>query len=139
MIRNFTDAFKAAGYELSSPRTQWSAIRSDGSAVVLTVWSDEIDKSTDPWQIDLRNHPRLDVWKSKPGNAIRKKHVRHALDHCGGQVDLILCKAVDPKANTRTVEWARPWTERVGIIKSDEFDQSTGEFRMQLIDRAGLK
>jgi hypothetical protein len=132
MIRTFSDAFRAAGYELSSPRSQWSAIREDGKAVALTVWTDEIDKTTDPWQIELRGHPKLSVWQGKPGNAIRRKHVRHGLDHCGGQFDLILCKAVDPAKDTRSVEWARPWPERRGVILSGEFVEATGEYRLRL-------
>ena len=133
LIRNFTEAFRAAGYELSSPRSQWSAIRADGKAVVVTVWTDEIIKSKEPWEVDLRGHPRLSIWKDKPGNAIRKRHVRYALDHCGGSFDIILCKAVDPTKNTRTVEWARPWKERRGVILPDEFDETTGEYRLRLI------
>lgn len=132
LIRNFTEAFRVAGYELSSPRSQWSAIRADGKAVALTVWTDEIDKSTDPWQIELRGHPKLSIWMVKPGNSIRKRHVRHALDHCDGHVDLILCKAVNPNKDTRTVEWARPWKERRGLIMPDEFNEMTGEYRLRL-------
>ncbi len=131
-MRTFTDAFRAAGYDLSSPRSQWSAIRPDGKAVAVTVWADEIDKSKDPWEVDLRGHPKLSIWQDKPGNAMRRRHVLHALENCGGKFDLILCKAVDPSKNTRTVEWSRPWKERFGVILPEEFNQKTGEYRLRL-------
>lgn len=83
--------------------------------------------------MELRGHPKLRVWHDKPGNAMRKKHVRYALENCDGYVDLILCKAVDPSKDTRTVEWARPWKERRGLIRADEFNEATGEYRLQLL------
>jgi hypothetical protein len=135
MIKTFTGAFEAAGYVLAAPRTQWSAIKPDASAVALTVWSDEITKTREPWVVDVFDHPRLAEWIGRAGNATRSAHIKFGLENCGGRFDLILCRAVDPNVSVRRVDWARPWHERVGVILPHEFRPETGEYRMSLLPR----
>lgn len=137
MAATFTDAFKEAGYQLTSPRIQWSSLSADGARVAITIWADEIDKTQEPWQFDCRGDPRIDEWINKPGNALRMRHLKHALERCGGKVDLILCRAENPKAVTRKVVAARWWKERIGLIQPGELDEDTGAFRVQLLPRAG--
>lgn len=133
MTATFTSAYRKAGYELPNPRNSWSAKKADGSGVALTVWADEIThKSTEPWVMDIRGHARLDLWKDRVGNAIRKQHIQHALDHLGGEFDLILCRAVDANADIRKVKTAQFWERRRGYIDASEFNTDTGEFRIEL-------
>ena len=127
-----TQAYKDAGYTLRSPRNQWSAQKDDGSGVALSVWSDEIDKSAEPWVIDTHGHPGFDVWGKRPGHTMRKKHIAYALAHLGGRCDLILCVVTDPSMEPRKVKDARHWPQRVGQLDADRFDPETGHFRLKL-------
>jgi hypothetical protein len=131
-MATFTKAYMDAGYELSNPRNQWSARTPDGSRVALTVWADEIDKSSEPWLLDTHDHPRFEEWGGRVGNAIRKKDIAYALEALGGRCDLILCVAEDPTASTRKIKIARHWTQRVGRLVAERFDPETGHFRLEL-------
>lgn len=131
-MATFTEAYRQAGFQIKNPRNQWSARKSDGSAVAMTVWSDEIDKSAEPWVIDTHGHPAFDDWGGRTGNAIRKSDIAHALDACDCQVSLILCVAQDPKASPRKIKIARHWPERVGVLIPERFDPETGHFRLEL-------
>ena len=132
-MATFSAAYEAAGYTLDNPRNQWSAARADGR-VALTVWSDEIDKSSEPWVYDLGpGHPRLDIWVHKAGNTARCRHISSALESGQIEFDLILCVAEDPAANPRKVKHARHWYQRVGRIVPGTFDPRLGTFRMELL------
>ena len=128
----FTEAYKSAGYVVRNPRNQWSARKTDGTGVALSVWSDEIDRNAEPWVVDTRGHPEFDEWGGRTGNAIRKKYIAFALERLGGRVDLILCVAVDPAASPRKVKIARHWSQRWGLLDPESFDPKTGVFRMEL-------
>ncbi|RVT82101.1 hypothetical protein DXV76_16620 [Rhodobacteraceae bacterium CCMM004] len=132
MAGTFTEAYRQAGYAIANPRNQWSALSADGTRVAMTVWSDEIDKSSEPWVVDIRDHPRLEAWGGRTGNAIRKKHIAHALVRCAGRVDLILCVAEDPTRQPRRIKIARHWPQRIGRLDPDGFDPETGTFRLWL-------
>jgi hypothetical protein len=127
----FTGAYAKAGYTVANPRNQWSAIKEDGSGVALTVWSDEIDESQEPWRMDLRNHKRIDVWRGKVGNKVRLRHLCHAMENLEGRVDLILCIARDVDENPRRVKSARPWYQRQGRLVAGTLNSLTGEFLIE--------
>lgn len=129
-MAGFTEAYAKAGYRLTNPRNGWSAVREDGSAVALTIWQDEIVKGQVPLFMDCRTHPNLADWQDKQGNRIRKTHIHHGLVHCGGQFDIILCRARHPTAQPRQVQSAELWQAMVGIIHPDEFDPASGAFRI---------
>ena len=128
----FTEAYRQAGYRIANPRNQWSARQPDGTAVALTVWSDQIDKRAEPWVVDTRGHPQFAEWGGRQGNTIRKRDIAHALDACGGWVDLILCVAIDPAEQPRRIRHARHWPQRRGWLDPDAFDPETGMFRLEL-------
>ncbi|MBC6442723.1 MAG: hypothetical protein GDA53_06310 [Rhodobacteraceae bacterium] len=126
-----TEAFAAAGFTLRNPRCDWSAMSDDGKKVALTVWSDEINKSRAPWSYGDIAAQKLAIWQNRAGNSVRKRHLRHVRNHCDGRAELVLVTAQDVTAEPRKVERARPWPERTGVLQ--EFDETTGEFRMDLI------
>lgn len=129
-------AYALAGYKLGSARQNWSALRADGGAVALSVWSDEIDKTSEPWRYVMWDHPTFEEWRDRPGQMTRAGHIAHGLEHCDGRFDLILCRAKTPIGNPRVVEEARPWVQRVGVIAPEDFRPETGEFIMTLLPAA---
>lgn len=129
---SFKTAYEEAGYQIANPRNQWTALREDGSGVAMTVWSDEIDKTSEPWRLDMRAHPRLGVWIGKVGNSVRIRHLRHAEQSLDGRVDLILCVAEDVEEEPRRIKRARPWTQRQGFLVPGTLNSETGEFLMEL-------
>jgi hypothetical protein len=132
MALGLSAAYAKAGYKLANARQHWSALRADGGAVALSVWSDEIDKSSDPWRYVIWDHPTFAEWRDRPGQRTRAGHIAHGLEHCGGRFDLILCRAKPPIGDPRVVEEARPWVQRVGVIAPEDFRPETGEFVMTL-------
>ena len=112
MVATFTQACRQAGYKIGNPRNQWSA--------------------REPWVVDTRDHPRFAEWGERQGNSIRKKDIAWALDHCHGRTDLILCVAGDPQAQPRRIRIARYWSQRIGKPDRDAFDETTGQFRLEL-------
>ncbi|MEQ8919823.1 MAG: hypothetical protein RIE60_03395 [Roseovarius sp.] len=137
-MASFSEAYRKAGYRLSNPRNQWSARKADGSGVAITIWADEIDKSSDPWVFDCRDHPLYHEWGGRVGNSIRTRDIEFAIEHLNGQFDLILCRAVDPTESPRKIKTADHWTARVGQIDPREFDAETGQFRMMLVPRTSV-
>jgi hypothetical protein len=131
-MATLTEAYSDAGYAIRNPRNRWSARKGDGSAVALTVWADESDKRTEPWVVDVRNRSNLAVWRGRQGNKIRIADIPHALEHCGGRVDLILCISVDPKSEPRRGKIARHWHQRIGRLDPRAFDSETGMSRVEL-------
>ena len=129
---SFTGAYLKAGYTLENPRNQWSAVRDDGR-VALTIWSDEIDKSAEPWRYDVSEcHPRFSLMIGKVGHAVRAMHIERALGCGQTDFDLILCVAEDTTANPRKVKIARHWDQRVGRLVDGSFDRQAGTFVMEL-------
>ena len=129
-MAGFTEAYRKAGYVLANPRNDWSAVRSDGSAVALTIWQDEIVKGQGPLFVDLRGHPLLAEWKDRQGNRKKIRDVKHGLAHCGGVFDIILCRAVDVTASPRKVAYAEYWQRMRGHINPDTLDEGDGTFRI---------
>ncbi len=130
-MMGFTEAYRKAGYVLSNPRNDWSAVKPDGSSVALTVWQDEIVKNGGAMFMDLREHPALKEWKDRQGNRQRIKHIQYGLATCGGNFDVILCRAVDTNASPRKVAHAEPWVRLRGHIKPEEFNSVDGTFRIE--------
>ena len=112
MVATFTEARRQAGYTIGKPRNQWSAHK--------------------PRAVDTRDHPRFAEWGERQGNGIRKKDIARALDPCHGRTDLILCVAEDPQARRRRIRIARTWSQRIGKPDRDAFDETTGQFRLEL-------
>jgi hypothetical protein len=136
MALGLSAAYAQAGYRLANTRQNWSALRADGGAVALSVWSDEIDKTSEPWRYAMWDHPTFHAWRDRPGQMTRAGHIAHGLAHCGGRFDLILCRAKAPVRDPRVVEEARHWVQRVGVIAPEDFRPDTGEFIMTLVPAA---
>lgn len=129
-MAGFVEAYRKAGYVLRNPRDAWSAVKADGSAVALTVWADEIAGKGAEMHLDLRQHPLLPDWRYGQGNRQRIRDIQHGLEHCGGVFDIILCRAVDPKASPRTVQDAQLWGRLKGCIAAETFEPEDGTYLM---------
>lgn len=105
MVGVLTSAYLDGGYQLTRPRTQWSAIRSNGAAVALSVWDDEIDRSSEPWHLDCLTHPNWAAVVGHLGNRDRIRDIRHGLHHCGGRFDLILLHARFSQDTASAATW----------------------------------
>lgn len=98
---SLTEMFASLGAPLANQRWSWGAERSSDGAVFLRVWQDECRK------IEGRRCVRLTAnafFADKPdnlGNAERLRHV--ALVRSGRPVYLVMCVAVDPKLEPRTI------------------------------------
>ena len=125
----FTGAFEALGYVVESPRQDWSAISPTG--VCITLWQKELRSDQGlPW-FDTREHgDPYDVWKDKPGNNKRKKHLQEALSKFGGKVDVIIVNGLPGQGYGD----AHPWFEsdRKAYWHVDFFDSETGHLAVRV-------
>jgi hypothetical protein len=98
---SLTEMFASLGAPLANQRWSWGAERQNDGAVFLRVWQDESRK------LDGRRSVRLTAnafFAEKPdnlGNAERLRHVE--LIRSGRPAYLVMCVAVDPKVEPRTI------------------------------------
>ena len=122
----FTEEFRALGYELLSPRTDWSA--ESRSGVCLSIWSKETRRSPDSMAFDTRvDASPIELWGHKPGNKRRIRHLERVLAEFGGAIDVVMVTGT-PGGSYET---ATPWVpkERRGAKWSITFfDHKTGHF-----------
>lgn len=123
----YGEAFARLGYQLTAPRSDWSAEKPDG--VCITLWRVEID-----WKqlvMDSRIHGGpIEEWRSLPGNAKRVRHATRARDEFGGKVDVIV---VDGEPGSG-VSRATPWNpaDRKGLVWYVTFvDVTDGHIRLE--------
>lgn len=131
-VRTLTEAYREAGFAIRNPRNQWSACDPQRPAVAITVWEDQIDRSVEPWRFHTSAFRDVSIWGHRTGNAIRRRDVAFALEHCGGEVALIWIRAADPMASVRKIVERRHMVERVGRIDAESFNPVTGEFAVFL-------
>lgn len=117
----FAEAFKALGYRLAIPRTDWSAENERG--VCISLWRSEIQwKPGMPW-IDTRLHAGpIERW-NPAGNNKRIKHLTRAVHDLDGWVDVVV---VDGEPGHGITD-AEAWT-RVPRWRVENFDPDTGHF-----------
>lgn len=123
---NFTSAFRALGYEVASPRRDWSAENAGG--VCMTFWQSEIGwEGGLPW-VDTRIHAQSnELWLRKPGNTKRIRHLKRALNEHDGFVDAVIVQGVPGSGVKDAVPWER--AKRKARWKILDLDETTGHFR----------
>ena len=131
-VRTLTQAYMDAGFSIANPRNQWSACDIARPAVAITVWEDQIDRSSEPWRFHTSAFRDVKIWGKRVGNAVRKRHVAFALQSCGGEVSLVWIKAADPMEPVRRIIDRRFMSERIGRIVASSFNPVTGEFAVEL-------
>ncbi len=124
----FTEAFRALGYEVAAPRTDWSAAKDSG--VCLSIWSRETRFSPAGCAFDTRVDAQpIAIWNHKPGHTRRLKHLARAVSEFSGAVDVVLVSGV-PGAG---YEDAHPWVpeKRKAAWIVTFFDPDTGHFAVE--------
>lgn len=122
-----TEAFAAYGAKLTNPRWSWSAKADD--AVVLTFWTDKLDRTGKPVSYDGSHEPGdLEAL----GNKERLEHLVWARDHCDGSIKVVLARRVPAASGRREIEeiWAQPTLH----FRLTEVNEQTGEFRAVMVD-----
>jgi hypothetical protein len=122
---NYSDAFRRLGYALVSPRQDWSAEKADG--VVLTLWTLEMIPGAKKRRVDTRLHSGdIDIWKSKPGNTKRRRHISRAVEEFDGWIDVILVDGTPGQSYGN----ADPWNvaERKSRWRVTYFSSHEGHF-----------
>ncbi len=118
-----TEAFAHFGASSHNIRQAWSAASEDGRTVVLTIWR---HKAAADRSVDYFDPSGAARWQHLWGNKERKRHIRHALDHCAGQIRVVWVIAQDEKAHPKTIK------DRVAdldtVMQITAFDEVTGEF-----------
>lgn len=125
------DGFRRLGCD-APPRNHWSAIKTDRSGVVLTVWDDAIDRSAEPWTWSTFEDPASAPWRRLPGHAVRREHLALAVSRFGGRVDLLFCYPVDPGAFPREVASAFLVDGVDGSIATEHWDPDSGDFKLAI-------
>lgn len=126
---NFSSAFKALGYDLKAPRTDWSADSATG--VCLSLWAKEIKYEQGGCSFDTqRDAQPIETWNSKPGFRKRVAHIQKAQEAMNGRIDVVIVSGMPGVG----YEDAHPWRpeERKGTAWFvTSFDEATGHFRAE--------
>lgn len=123
----FVEAFKALGYRVPAPRTDWSADKADG--ICLSVWSKEVDWQTFVMDTVTNGGP-IELWGHKAGNKKRIKHLRRALEEFDGWIDVVLVQGTPGESYKSASAWVcsdrknSRW--RVTFLEDE-----TGHFRIE--------
>lgn len=124
-------AFAHFGAVGKNDRWSWSARSPDGSVVVLTLWRDEFNYSTDPPTYSSFGRK----WASRenrPGNNERRDNLVWARDHCGGVFRAVIAVATDVTADPRKIASCAPSPLRFRLL---ELDEVSGEFLAEVVAR----
>jgi len=98
---SLTEMFASLGAPLKNQRWSWGAERSEDAVVFLRVWQDECDKINDRRAVRITANSYFADKPNNLGNIERLKHVE--LIRSGRTTFLIMCAAVDPKAEPRVI------------------------------------
>ena len=121
----FTHAFAALGYELASPRTDWSAERENG--VCLSLWSREIRWGRGEGAFDTRHDAMpIDTWNHKPGFKKRLRHIQRAVDELDGRIDVVMVSGQPGHGYEDADPWKPELRKAAWII--EYFEPETGHF-----------
>jgi hypothetical protein len=94
--------FASLGAPLKNDRWSWGAVRRSDGVVFLMVWQDECKIIGDIRAVRLLNGMRGEKTYSQMGHNERMAHLD--LIRAGASAYLVMCKAVDATAPTRTIE-----------------------------------
>lgn len=123
----YVEAFNALGYEVPSPRQDWSAEKTDG--ICITLWKVEIDWTPPPPRIDLWKSwvPGQNDWDNLPGHRKRTQHIGRAMSDFEGWIDVIIVKGT-PRHGYGSAEVWNPAQRMNHRWRISRFDQATGFF-----------
>ena len=122
---NYAKAFKSLGYDLQSPRNDWSSENEKGVCVSIRRIQIQM-RNRLPYIDTAVNSIPLASWSVKPGNTKRKRHLTRAIQELAGAVDVII---VDGTPGSAFVD-AEPWDplQRGASWHITNFDPETGHF-----------
>ncbi|GLQ06605.1 hypothetical protein [Sneathiella chinensis] len=126
----YTEAFKKLGYDLISPRQDWSAEKDDG--ICVAVWQQEIKKIDNVLTFDskLFGAPH-EEWGRKSGNKKRTKHLQRALSDFNGNVDMVIVTGSPERGYKEADPW-HPKKRRNQKWKVTYLDEETGHCTFKL-------
>ena len=129
---SISDFFKKLGAELRNIRWSWGGIRQDGS-VVLRVWQDETIKRDGHLSARLTYN---DKFKDDPENLGFKERGEHiSLIESGSQAILIMCKAIDPEQEPRSIA---SFNDR-DVFTGSTLQMFDGDYWIQIDERIPVK
>jgi hypothetical protein len=125
----YAEAFKSLGYDIESPRQDWSAESQDG--VCLSLWQKEIRMTNGaPW-LDTKLHGKpLELWVAKPGNRKRMRHLTRAVKDFGGKIDVVVVTGIPGEGYGS----ANPWRTKENGARwhITSFEAETGHFSAEV-------
>ena len=126
------EAFAALGAVARNAVWSWSALKRDGSGVVVTAWRDHFDWKASPPLYDGRPADDPDT-ADRLGARERSSLLKKAMDEHGGLVDVVLLSARDVAAVPRSIEDCFVANFRFSVISLDE---GTGGFVAEVVSRS---
>ena len=131
--RPLSDCFSVFDARMWNTRQAWSGISEDRKTVVITLWQDKIKILGDRLVFSTEVEGDLKVWKARLGHKWRMKHIRYALDKCGGRFRAILLFPEYKKGAKKTTK-ARYPQENIWWRITD-FNDDTGEYTAEFVWR----
>lgn len=123
----YVEAFNRLGYDVPSPRQDWSAEKADG--ICITLRKGEVDWAPPP--------PRFDIWKSwkpgendwdtLPGHKKRNRHIARAIGEFDRWVDVIIVNGT-PREGYGSADIWNPELRKNHRWRIQEFDMATDFF-----------
>lgn len=124
-------AFAHFGAKLKNDTWSWSAVTPDGSTVILQLWKERLNYTTDPISYSEFGNPHLIEDGERLGNHQRIKDLCWARDNCDGLFRVVV--GVPKDANKRPRQTGEAYPQKTLIMKLIELDETTGEFRAEAI------
>jgi len=123
----YNEAFQKLGYQLVSPRSDWTAESETG--ICITLWKEELAfNNGKPW-IDTKLHCQpIEIWGDKPGNKKRIQHLQKAVSEYNGFVDVIIVHGEPGEKVTNADPWKQEGKRQGYRWKITGFEQDTGHF-----------
>jgi hypothetical protein len=114
---SLTEMFASLGAPLANQRWSWGAERPSDGAVFLRVWQDESKKLDGRRSVRLTANSFFADKLDNLGNAERLRHVN--LIRSGRSAYLVMCVAVDPRLEPRTISKFNGHEVFVGGVLAD--------------------
>lgn len=129
----YSEAFAALGYQLEIPRQDWSAENDDG--VCLSLWQSELKYKNGSAFIDTRKDClELSIWRDKPGNKKRIRHLKRAIDQFDDCIDVVIVQGTPGEGITSAAPWLIEQRRNAGW-RIKEIDENTGHFSAETVAR----
>ena len=130
----YAEASRALNYQLISPRNDWTAKKEDG--ICISLWKQELAfRDGRPW-INTKVHCQpIEIWKDKPGNKKRIRHLLKAVSDFEGVVDVIIVHGIPGEKVTSADPWQQKGRRKGYHWQVSEFEQSTGHFTANAVEK----